>query len=77
MKQEGVDRSIQKGVGGWDRVMNLRKGKGGFIENDMSSNKDFTTRDVIAFVSTMIRGISEKNTRCGSGLKFVNCGGGK
>ena len=49
----------------------LGEGEIRFVENNMSRNNDFTTRDIIAFVPPMIRRIPKENTWNRSSLEFV------
>lgn len=55
----------------------LSKWELGFIKNDMATQYDFTRGQIIALVTTMIRWVPQKDTRGGTGLKFVYGSRGK
>ena len=57
--------------------MSFEKRNLGLIKENMSRDKNLSARQIITLISAMVRRISQKNTRCRTGLEFVDSRRGK
>lgn len=55
---------VEKLIGCRDCGVDFRKWKLSFTKENMSANDDFSIRNVIAFIATMIRRITKKDAWC-------------
>jgi hypothetical protein len=51
------------------------KRKYGFVKDNVTRNGYLTSLKIVTFVSSMIRGVTQKYTRSGSFLKFMDGSG--